>query len=94
MPTRVSTLIQFAHFPQTVFTGPQQRDQLGLFLVVFPFQFHNLGLEVLELFGEETDVDSSGEEFLLGLVVLFLGLDGLLEVDFVHFEEGGFEGVE
>ncbi len=36
----------------------------------------------------------SGEKFLFGLMVLFLRLDGLLEVDLVDFEEGGFEGVE
>ena len=37
---------------------------------------------------------SSGEEFLLGLVVLFLGLHGLLEVDLVDFEKGGLEVME
>jgi hypothetical protein len=63
-------------------------------LVVFPFQFHYFGLEVLELFGKETYVGPSGEKFLFGLMVLFLRLDGLLEVDLVDFEEGGFEGVE
>jgi hypothetical protein len=37
---------------------------------------------------------SGGEKFLLGLMVLFLGVDELFEVDLVDFEEGGFEFVE
>ena len=35
-----------------------------------------------------------GENFLFGLMILFLGLDRLLVVNLMDFEEGGFEVVE
>ena len=35
-----------------------------------------------------------GENFLFGLMILFLGLDRLLIVDLMNFEEGGLKVME